>query len=122
MDGAAFVAAPELDLGKLFQSITARYEEWAHSERALFKSIHPQEIVSEYISVPDSELQRGCIEHWSRILSTSTELATVKGRFYMGLHLIRMVPFRLKVSEEQALYALANGIRWMSRATTAVRS
>jgi hypothetical protein len=41
----------------------------------------------------------------------------VKGWFYMGLHLLRMVPFRLKVSEEQALYALANGIRWIAKAT-----
>lgn len=122
MDGADFVDAPELDLGKLFQSITARYEDWAHSERALFKSIHPHEVVSEYLAVADSELERSCVEHWSRILSTSTELATIKGWFYMGLHLIRMVPFRLKVSEEQALYALANGVRWMSRATSAIRS
>lgn len=121
MDGADFVDAPELDLGKLCQSIIARYEEWAHSERTLFKSVQPYELVSDYIAGADTELEKKCIETWSRILSTSVEHTTIKGWFYMGLHLIRMVPFRLKVSEEQALYALANGIRWMSRAANAAR-
>ena len=39
MDGADFVDAPELDLGKLFQSIIARYEEWAHSDEPLFDHV-----------------------------------------------------------------------------------
>ena len=120
MDGADYIDAPELDLGKLFQSIVARYEEWAHSDMSLFESAHGNTAVCHYKpDAPDPELFASCIEEWARILSISREQVLLKGWFYMGLHLLRMVPFRLKVSEEQALYALANGVRWISRALEA---
>jgi hypothetical protein len=120
MDGADYIDAPELDLGKLFQSIVAHYEDWAHSDISLFESAHSCDFICHYkAEAPDPELQTICLGEWSKILSTSEEHVTVKGWFYMGLHLLRMVPFRLKVSEEQALYALANGIRWISRSLAA---
>jgi hypothetical protein len=117
MDGADFIDAPELDLGKLFQSIVARYEDWAHSDRALFDAVHGTELACRYqVAAPEPELLQICVEAWSKILATSEDHVRTKGWFYMGLHLLRMVPFRLKVSEDQALYALANGVRWISRA------
>lgn len=117
MDGADFIDAPELDLGKLFQSIVAHYEDWAHSDRALFDSVHGAELACHYqIEAPDPELLATCVQAWARILSATDDHVQVKGWFYMGLHLLRMVPFRLKVSEEQALFALANGVRWIARA------
>ena len=119
MDGADFVDAPELDLGKLFQSIVARYEDWAHSDHPLFETIQHCDFTCHHKATPQRRLQEICVEEWARILGTSEAHVTVKGQFYMGLHLLRMVPFRLKVSEEQALYALANGVRWISRALAA---
>jgi hypothetical protein len=117
MDGADFVDAPELDLGKLFQSIVAQYEDWAHSDRALFDHAHGAELTCRYqAGPPDPELLATCVEAWARILGAPDDQVRVKGWFYMGLHLLRMVPFRLKVSEDQALYALANGVRWIARA------
>jgi hypothetical protein len=117
MDGADFIDAPELDLGKLFQSIVARYEDWAHSDRALFDSVHGAELACHYqVEAPDAQLLGICMQAWAQILSATEDEVRVKGWFYMGLHLLRMVPFRLKVSEEQALYALANGVRWIARA------
>ena len=53
---------------------------------------------------------------WAQILACSADQVRTKGWFYMGLHLLRMVPFRLKVSDEQATYALISGIRWISQA------
>jgi hypothetical protein len=117
MDGADFIDAPELDLGKLFQSIVAHYEDWAHSDLALFDSVHGAELAFRYqAEPPDAKLLDICVQAWAQILSASEDQVRIKGWFYMGLHLLRMVPFRLKVSEDQALYALANGVRWMSRA------
>jgi hypothetical protein len=117
MDGADFVDAPELDLGKLFQSIVAHYEDWAHSDRTLLESAPGAELVCRYQAPPpDPELLATCVEAWARILGAPDDQVRVKGWFYMGLHLLRMVPFRLKVSEDQALYALANGVRWIARA------
>jgi CTP:molybdopterin cytidylyltransferase MocA len=120
MDGADYLDAPELDAGKLFQSIVARYEEWAHSDVTLFESAQRNELVCQYKpTVPDALLLDCCVAEWSQILGVSRDEVQVKGWFYMGLHLLRMVPFRLKVSEEQALYALANGVRYIARAVEA---
>ena len=121
MDGADFIDAPELDLGKLFQSIVARYEDWAHSDRPLFESMQPAEVVYAYHpDTTNAAVQQVCVDGWSRILGNSADQVVVKGWFYMGLHLLRMVPFRQKVSEEQALYALTQGVQWISKAVTAL--
>jgi hypothetical protein len=120
MDGADYIDAPELDLGKLFQSIVARYEDWAHADRLLLESTHASNLVCQHAAeAPDPELLAITVQAWSRILAGSPAHVEVKGWFYMGLHLLRMVPFRLNVSEDQALYALANGIRWIHRALCA---
>lgn len=117
MDGADFVDAPELDLGKLFQSMVAKYEDWAHSDIQLFDHAHGIEFACRYRpSDLEAELEQICVDAWSQILACSPDQVRTKGRFYMGLHLLRMVPFRLKVGDEQAIYALINGIRWISRA------
>lgn len=121
MDGADYLDAPELDFGKLFQSIVARYEEWAHSDRPLIETLSARELQSHYRpAAADPELETIALDAWSQILRNSRDRAATKGWFYMGLHLLRMVPFRLRVSEEQALYALANGIRWIARATDVI--
>ncbi|MDB4963246.1 MAG: hypothetical protein JWP01_3245 [Myxococcales bacterium] len=119
MDGADFVDAPELDLGKLFQSIVARYEDWAHSDHPLFETAQQCDFVCSYKAKPHDDLLEICVQEWARILEISEDHVRMKGQFFMGLHLLRMVPFRLKVSEEQALYALANGVRSISRAIAA---
>jgi len=85
----------------------------------LFETIQHCDFTCHHKATPQRRLQEICVEEWARILGTSEAHVTVKGQFYMGLHLLRMVPFRLKVSEEQALYALANGVRWISRALAA---
>ncbi len=64
--------------------------------------------------MPDESVKRLCVNYWSQILACSDEEALKKGMFYMGLHLIRMIPFRLRVSEEQAFFALALAIKWIS--------
>lgn len=117
MDGADFVDAPELDLGKLFQSMIARYEEWAHSDEPLFDHAHATEFGCRYRpQMTEPGLEQICVDAWAQILACSADQVRTKGRFYMGLHLLRMVPFRLKVSDEQATYALINGIRWIAHA------
>ncbi len=39
MDGGDFLDAPELDMGKLFQSLVGRYEEWAHVDARLWEQV-----------------------------------------------------------------------------------
>ena len=48
-----------------------------------------------------------CLDAWANVLDEDRETVNALGHFYMPLHLIRMVPFRMKVSEDQALYAIS---------------
>jgi hypothetical protein len=117
MDGADYIDAPELDMGKLFQSIVARYESWAHSNHSLFDSIRGAEVTtSSRGDAPEDALERALVDGWSPILDAGGDEVRAKGLFYMGLHLVRMVPFRLKISEEQALYALTKAVESISAA------
>tara|TARA_Y100000031_G_scaffold124089_1_gene139686 strand:+ start:3686 stop:5758 length:2073 start_codon:yes stop_codon:yes gene_type:complete len=116
MDGGEFIDAPELDMGKMLQSIVACYEDWAHSNPILFKSEGNDEIITEYkIRKPNNKLLELCMEKWGEILVNTREETYRKGLFYMSLHLIRMVPFRLKISKDQAMFALVNAIKWMNK-------
>ncbi len=121
MDGGDFLDAPELDLGKLFQSLIGRYEEWAHTDAKLWEQTDDGHIVLKLtLQPPDEAIQRLCVDYWSQIFSCSRDQAYLKGLFYMGLHLIRMIPFRLRVSEEQAFFALALAVKWIGDASEAL--
>ncbi|HET9624930.1 MAG TPA: phosphotransferase [Kofleriaceae bacterium] len=120
MDGADYVDAPELDMGKLFQSAVARYEAWAHASHKLFESVRGHELVTASAHRPmlaaNAGHEQALLTGWAPILGVGRDEARTKGLFYMGLHLVRMVPFRLKVSEEQALFALSRAIEAISTA------
>jgi aminoglycoside phosphotransferase (APT) family kinase protein len=117
MDGADYADAPELDLGKLFQSVVGRYETWAHADHKLFESIRGAELETvNREEAPPHALEQALLAGWAPILGAGHDEVRTKGLFYMGLHLVRMVPFRLKVSEQQALYALARAIEAISMA------
>ena len=121
MDGGDFLDAPELDMGKLFQSLVGRYEEWAHADAKLCEQLEDGQLVLKPIlQRPDETVQRLCLAHWSRILGCADDQAFHKGLFYMGLHLIRMIPFRLRVSEEQAFFTMALAIKWIAEAHEAL--
>ncbi|MEK6237002.1 MAG: hypothetical protein N2C14_20025, partial [Planctomycetales bacterium] len=116
MDGADFLDAAELDLGKMFQSLLGRYEEWAHRDGAVCEVHEGDRFEPFRVSSPDEELLRCCLGHWARVFQCSADQVRLKGKFYMGLHFIRMVPFRMRVSEEQALCALVMAIQWIGDA------
>jgi hypothetical protein len=117
MDGGDFLDAPELDMGKMFQSMIGRYEEWAHADSRLYEVVEEGHVVLKpTLQSPDEAVKRLFLESWSRVLSCPPDQACLKGQFYMGLHLIRMIPFRLRVNEEQAFFATALAIKWMGDA------
>ncbi|HEX3999278.1 MAG TPA: phosphotransferase [Pirellulales bacterium] len=116
-DGGDFLDAAELDMGKIFQSLVGRYEFWAHSDAPLCEFADDSNIVLKRdFPPPDPAVKDLCVRHWSQILHASEDQAYAKGLFYMALHLIRMIPFRLRVSEEQALYAMCMATEWMNTA------
>lgn len=116
MDGSDYFDAPELDFGKLLQSVITQYEDWAHTDEILFDVLHNGEIVRKLrVPAADEALVKLCIDHWAHVFVQRNDEVYRRGCFFMALHLIRMVPFRLNVSDEQACYALSHAIEWMHR-------
>ena len=110
-----FIDPPELDLGKIFQSVVSQYELWSDKSEPLVKICGPKEIALNFNM--DRDLLKDLDEYisfFNGIIEGNSKEIEIKGRFYMALHLIRMLPFRLSVSEDQAMFALASAIKELS--------
>lgn len=116
MEAQDALEAPELDLGKMFQSLVSRYEGWSRQTTSLCRATPVGIDLTFPVTPPDAELLGRVTRRWSRILGCSEEDVALKGYFYLGLHLVRMVPFRLKQSTDQASYALATALVQLNRA------
>ena len=116
MDGSDFIDPPELDLGKLFQSLVSKYEIWSREKDILYKLDFDNKLIftKEYTNTEKIEDYKEIIEEWSSILNESYEITKTKAIFYMFTHLIRMIPYRYKVSLEQSLFALKEAILWLN--------
>ena len=117
MDGGGDAEPPELDLGKLLQSLVARYETWAHDSERLV-SQNNEGLVTHSDSAVNLRLLQDAIATWASNSKVDSTNALRVGLFYMALHLIRMTPFRLRVSLDQARYSLASATRWLSFIST----
>ncbi len=114
MDAGAYFEAPELDLGKLLQSLVGRYEEWENIAGSIVREVSEAQFEQPIrFAKPDDGSLKVVLDRWAEILECSRETAYERGLFYMGLHFIRMVPYRLRISEEQAQFALANAAKWL---------
>jgi aminoglycoside phosphotransferase (APT) family kinase protein len=122
MEAQDGLEAPELDLGKMFQSIFSQYEVWSRISTPLCASAPGGVALAFSPAVPDLAQCEIVLRRWSRILDCSEDDVALKGRFYLGLHLVRMVPFRLKQSVDQAAYALATALVQLGRAVEQAES
>jgi hypothetical protein len=115
MEAPDSLEAIELDLGKLFQSTHSQYETWWQRSGALCEGPAPSDIKLNFAPAPpDRELLDAVSRRWSKILGCSQDAVDLKGRFYLGLHLVRMVPFRLQTSMDHAVYALSSALVWLN--------
>ena len=62
------------------------------------KLFNDNDDISRYISL------------WADVIRHDSDILHAKAYFYTALHLIRMIRFRLKISEDQATYALLMSI------------
>jgi hypothetical protein len=116
MESQESFEAPELDLGKMFQSTHSRYEEWSKLGGPLCNADKSGLRLAFSPKTADADLCDLVQRRWSTILGCSREAVLLKGRFYLGLHLVRMVPFRMKQSMDQAQYALATALQYIALA------
>ena len=106
MDGANVIDAVELDLGKMFQSLVGKYESWAN-ETKQFLICNPDGHFQLDVDFDvNDELLNLCIDSWSKILDENKSRVYKKALFYMGLHFVRMIPFRLSKKPQQYITPL----------------
>lgn len=121
MESSAQLDAPELDLGKLLQSVLSQYDDWHGAAGPLTETAPDGAIALRFRPAePDPAVLAAVRGRWAELLRCSRDQVDIKGNFYLSLHLIRMVPFRLRESEDQALYALATALQRMKASADAV--
>ena len=103
MDGAEYLDAIELDMGKMFQSIVTKYEVWSKLDTKLVSYTKDGFVIKLF---QDFEDISSYIDIWHKVIESDKSIFSAKAYFYTSLHLIRMIRFRLKISEDQATYAL----------------
>ena len=114
MDGAEYMDSMELDMGKMFQSIITNYEKWSKFSHNLVDASKDGLILNYSFDLESDCIDR-YIKLWSKITEEDEEIIKSKAYFYTSLHLIRMMPFRLKASEDQAIFAFINSILLLSK-------
>jgi GTP:adenosylcobinamide-phosphate guanylyltransferase/thiamine kinase-like enzyme len=120
MDGADYLDAPELDLGKMCQSIVADYKSWRDMpDQDLIQSIDDDEEAincnSSFFDCKFSSEFWSLFKSWSSILNDTPHGVEMKGIFYMATYFVRFIPFRMKVSRVHGIFAMVMAIIWMSK-------
>lgn len=113
MDGGGETEPAELDLGKLFQSLVACYETWSVSAEPLVRESGEGFLVQNASGCLLPVVER-LVREWASLSGGDAVETFRRGLFFMSLHLIRMAPFRLRVSVDQARFALISAVRWLS--------
>ena len=114
MDGANVIDAVELDLGKMFQSLMGKYESWANETKGFLRIRSKDNYEIDIDFGVDNELLDLCLDFWSEILDEDRDKVFKKALFYMGLHFIRMIPFRLHKKEQQYLTPILLASKFIS--------
>lgn len=97
--GSKYMDSYFLDIGKVFQSIVARYEEWKNFD--LFQHLDRDTFTIHNFNLTNS------LQRYSSFLLHFNEDKNLlkKGFFYMITHLIRGIPYFYKKDKQKALYA-----------------
>jgi len=109
MDGSKFVDTKMLDLGKLAQSILARYNEWKELE-------------------PDIKYQAGeftCDPRWFSYLDKDAQFlqdvwpydgeCLHDAIFYMSTYFVRFTPFRISKGLDHGLFSIMMAVVWLNK-------
>jgi len=109
MDGSKYMDTHKLDLGKLSQSILARYSEW--------NLIDPEIFIDGDNFICDSrwfEATSDSLELIKSILPYTSD--TIEDCiFYMSTYFIRFTPFRLKMGRDHGIFALLMATAWLNK-------
>jgi len=96
--GTKYMDSYYLDIGKVFQSLIARYEEWNQFE--LFQILNKDSFSLNTFNLEINSKSIGSIMHNFKDDSNIFK----KGVFYMITHLIRAIPYFYKKDKQKAFY------------------
>ena len=114
-DGADYVDAAELDLGKMCQSFVSDYDSWKDMEDVVQSIDDTKKEIrccGDYFKYDNY----GCtiLDKWSKILKEDRNNTFTKGAFYMSMYFIRFVPFRLELNRNHGIFAIVMSIIWLN--------
>lgn len=119
MDGSEYIDAPELDFGKILQSLLSKYEQWSNCYNPIIKiDINNHELTTlEFNNLENYNHIFKNLNIWHTILNTNNDMEILKqkGIFFMCTHLLRIIPYRYKISLQQAIYAIKEVIIWFNQ-------
>ena len=103
-----------LELGKILQSIFAKYEKWTIQEH-LFECLDKDTYHINKFNLQIDHTQISLIlDEISKNTSERTDTLFKKGFFYMNTHLIRAIPYLYKKNPDLALYASLLSVYYLS--------
>lgn len=121
MDGSDYIDAVEMDLGKMCQSIVAKYEKWGDSAENLIHVFNENTIKCRRFNYDYDDLKQSlkCVmSSWMQILELDyTEKKTFYNKccFYLTIHLFRMIPYKCQSKNiDHALFALKEAIIYLN--------
>ena len=120
MEGSRYVDSPLFDLGKLFQTLVARYETWSKIETVMLNTdIHNLNCIDTFFDYDENDISF-ILDIFTEILGLSDtvenrKIITNLGIFYMATYFIRFIPFRLLVSKDHGIFALIMSVVWFNR-------
>lgn len=113
MEGSDFYDAPELDMGKMYQSFLMKYSSWHNDDwTGSGKSYNLDKRLFDI----DPKLNSHLNQVWSGILVEDGRIVEDKSIFFAVLHLIRLIPFKLnKNNKEHAILSALLSRYWLNK-------
>jgi hypothetical protein len=111
MAGSRYVDAKEMDIAKVFQSIICEYSSW-DTNSTLFEEIYENNFIISDIYLKNK---------YDEIKDIYNETQYFKGIFYMSTYFIRMIPYLINVSHNQAKFIAILSIYYLNLTINNIR-
>jgi hydroxymethylpyrimidine pyrophosphatase-like HAD family hydrolase len=111
LDGSDFYDAPELDMGKMYQSFLMKYSSWCDDD---WNSSGKSYNLDKRLFDIDPKLNSFLNKMWSDILVEDNKIVEDKSIFFAVLHLIRLIPFKLNKNKEHAILSALLSRHWLN--------
>jgi hypothetical protein len=123
MEGSRYMDTPLFDLGKIFQSLISKYEEWSNIDNLIYNDNNDIECNDNYFKYDKNDILP-IVNKFQEVLNNMKEpLDSNKnninhiinsGIFYMATYFIRFIPFTLKISNQHAIFSMIMAIVWLN--------